>query len=386
MMRPTLTTLDETIEAVIANGYSCIPIKQREKRPAELGWTRFCQKPPSPSTVAYWRQQFPEHGLGIPCYRLVIADIDYPDEETAERCDEIVTKRFGATPLKRVGQYPKRHLVFRAETTIASRGMVGFDLLSAKKQAVAFGIHPRTGEPYVWAGQSPMEVPLADLPCVNQRQVDALLRELGMAMPTKASEIVRRSPAAEVSSGWIDESGQVVDMRDTYLYHLICNAAVHSKDPQQVAKMAFAAFEAGADARRPRTRDDQPWSYKHALEKARSVLRNDSRKPSAGDPPISPAIKRQFAARVYEECALRGLPRSAVQVSDAMLGYVGSAGGCFVPAKRLAADCQIDLRTVQNARAELSQRGLWRVMAADDPTFTLPIYTPHLAILGSNVS
>ena len=96
-------------------------------------------------------------------------------------------RELGVTPLRRVGQPPKRLLVYRAagepfrkaQTPELWKGdlKAKVEVLGHGQQFVAFGIHPDTGQPYAWDGPTPETMPLAELPAVTQEQVAAFVAE-----------------------------------------------------------------------------------------------------------------------------------------------------------------------------------------------------------------
>ena len=50
------------------------------------------------------------------------------------------------------------------------------EVLGRGNQAMAFGIHPKTGQPYTWERESPAETPVESLPLVPPEQVEATAR------------------------------------------------------------------------------------------------------------------------------------------------------------------------------------------------------------------
>ncbi len=88
-------------------------------------------------------------------------------------------ERFGET-LVRVGRWPKRLLLYRTETPFPKMKAGQIEILGLGQQFVAFGLHPGTGEPYSWPfGETPLEVPLSDLPMIDQTAAAAFLAEIG---------------------------------------------------------------------------------------------------------------------------------------------------------------------------------------------------------------
>jgi hypothetical protein len=185
-------------QRVHANGYLPVPVL-RHDAPAEIviNGQRRKQSPgkqphgriwsykedyvyrATPASIARWRQ-FPgiaDHtNLGIACGVIACVDIDVYDVDLAERVEALARQLLGSTALVRVGQWPKRALVYRiaggplakVQTPEFLKGefKAKVEVLGQGQQFVAFGIHPATRAPYEWAGVTPETLPAAELPTV----------------------------------------------------------------------------------------------------------------------------------------------------------------------------------------------------------------------------
>ena len=165
------------------NGYAVIPIMPGAKVPGRFSggawtpypdWTRHCERPTRPFEIDIW-QRWPNCGIGIACGAVVGIDIDVMDAALAIHLAELATEMLGDTPCLRIGQAPKRLLVYRTETPFAGRKRHPLEVLARGQQFVAHAIHPTTGQPYAWPQDSPLDVPLASLPAVTEAQVMAWL-------------------------------------------------------------------------------------------------------------------------------------------------------------------------------------------------------------------
>lgn len=115
---------------------------------------------------------------GLRCDYLFAFDIDVIDEDYADEVERIIERLCGPTEFCRVGQWPKRLLLYQADTPAtkswrsAKYGDHRLEILaSAGRQFACYGTHPTTGRAYEWMGDSPTEVPLSDLPAVDESTV-----------------------------------------------------------------------------------------------------------------------------------------------------------------------------------------------------------------------
>jgi hypothetical protein len=165
------------------NGYSVIPIMPGSKVPGRLSggkwspypdWSRHCDRPTKPFEVDIWRR-WPGCGVGIATGGVVGIDIDIMDAALAIEIANLATSMLGDTPCLRIGQQPKRLLVYRAATPFAGRKRLPLEVLARGQQFVAYAIHPVTGQPYAWPEDGLTDTPLADLPEITEAACDAFL-------------------------------------------------------------------------------------------------------------------------------------------------------------------------------------------------------------------
>jgi Bifunctional DNA primase/polymerase, N-terminal len=178
---------------LIDNGYRPLPIRtwgpQRGlgKAPYLPGWHRLFA---TPEDAATWKSL----STGIICgtqadgSHLVAVDIDIIDAPLALELEAEVRKVLGTSDLLRIGNAPKRLLLYRCDFPATKLHFVegGVELLSEGNQFVAFGMHPDTGRPYEWpTGFSPENVALSDVPQATHEQVRALIAWLNVRLTQK---------------------------------------------------------------------------------------------------------------------------------------------------------------------------------------------------------
>jgi hypothetical protein len=171
------------------NGYAVIPIMPGAKVPGRFSagewtpypdWTRHADRPTKPFEIDIWRR-WPGCGVGIACGAVVGLDIDITDAALAIQLTDLAAEMLGETSCLRIGQAPKRLLVYRTETPFAGRKRHPLEVLARGQQFVAHAIHPGTGQPYSWPQDSLLDVPLASLPVVTEAQaLDWLDRAYGL--------------------------------------------------------------------------------------------------------------------------------------------------------------------------------------------------------------
>jgi len=171
---------------LLENGY--VPLPLAAKGVFIKGWSRA-------EITADWLKPYARNGrypnTGIRCDNLIVFDIDVYDEDLADACEEYINDRCQFTPLCRVGQWPKRALVYRCEDPENARsgrtGKYGPHmceiLCSHGRQFAAFGTHPGTKEPYYWEAddgvvESPLTIKAKDLPSVTAELAEQVLNEL----------------------------------------------------------------------------------------------------------------------------------------------------------------------------------------------------------------
>lgn len=203
---------------LVDNGYAVIPIMPGSKVPGRFnqgqwtpypGWSRHGDRPTTLHEVEIW-STWPDCGIGIATGGTVALDIDVTDATVAHALSELATEHLGATPCLRIGQAPKRLLLYRTETPFAGRKRPPLEVLAHGQQFVAYAIHPGTGQPYAWPDENPLDVPWDALPVVTGAQVLAWLDAAHATLPPELKPASLADPVTAVA--WRGPS----DPRGTY--------------------------------------------------------------------------------------------------------------------------------------------------------------------------
>jgi len=201
--------------ALHRHGYRPVPVsgahldmKSAGKRPLMKGWETVCASADEDEVRRWARYQRNCTNTGLLCGDLVGVDIDVLDEGHARHLTAAATEMLGATPARRIGRAPKLLLTFRAEAAFDKVQTPEFhmldgtvarvEVLATGQQFVGFGTHPGTREPYYWPDSSPLDVPLASLPTIDQAHcstfitaADQYLRRVGGQTTTERRDIDR---------------------------------------------------------------------------------------------------------------------------------------------------------------------------------------------------
>ncbi|MEO1276317.1 MAG: bifunctional DNA primase/polymerase [Pseudomonadota bacterium] len=251
----------------------------RAKKPALKRWSEIRI---GPHEIEDWAGRFGDHGIGLRTGLLVGVDIDVLDPDLAHQIERLARQRLGET-LLRIGQWPKRLLMYRTEAPEPKRRVGPLEILGLGQQVVAFGIHAKTGQPYTWPlNETPLEVPLDELPPVGPDDIDGFLAEASSLLP-QPQEVSSRRPRPGNQGGGTgpvrNASGLVVEGRDGWLssiaFHAVHDAldAGESLDPAILGNRAWQRFSETADLER-RCKDGRlPYGPSHAAAKIRDKLR-----------------------------------------------------------------------------------------------------------------
>lgn len=170
---------------LIDNGYQIIPIQVGKKAPGFDGWQK--SRSTKPQLDEWLTHGHRNSGLGILTKHTPAIDIDVLDDEAAERLENWVKENISFDAPVRIGQYPKRLLVFQTDEPFrkisSARYKDQFDdvhrveILGDGQQFVAYHKHPDTGRPYVWTeeGMEPIHIEANDLPTLDAESAQALI-------------------------------------------------------------------------------------------------------------------------------------------------------------------------------------------------------------------
>ena len=161
---------------LVDHGYAVLPIMPGTKKPGRYmagmwrdypGWNRHSVRPTTDHELAIW-SDWPDAGIGIVTGSIIGIDIDVQAPGLATRLGHLAREMLGQTPLLRIGQAPKRLLVYRSAQPLKGIKAHPLELLGLGQQFVAFAEHPDTHKPYLWPDESPADVPADQLPEVDQ--------------------------------------------------------------------------------------------------------------------------------------------------------------------------------------------------------------------------
>lgn len=270
-------TYAEVALKLLDNGYEPVPLRPREKRPVPEGWTTAVI---DEAQVLQWIRELPNAGVGIRTGHVVGIDIDVLDPEIAHQMGRIVEGRTGAT-LMRVGLWPKRLYLVRTEQPFAKKSIRKLEILGLGQQFVTFGIHPKTRSPYYWTDETPLDLPLSDLPLVDEATCIDLLNELAALLPPIGSK-QRKSRAGRPSGNSTgptrNTAGLVIDGRDGWLstiaYHAVHDAidAQQNLDLDGLADRVWERFTATTDLSRGKKDSADGYSFQDARRKVHDKL------------------------------------------------------------------------------------------------------------------
>lgn len=298
MLRASCVLLDagyaKCAKALLANGYSPLPILAGSKRPGVMGWQEYCDRQPQPQMIDNWSASWPGAGVGVACGAIIAIDID-SDDETIIRAVTSVLPHTSVTKRGRKGWtlfYRNPHGA--ASTFIDGRASDGkrprlVDVLARGKQTVIPPtIHPDTLQPYAWGGEATlMNTPLMSL-AVFPVGGEASIREALIASGHVES-IARRtkeyghlhSPTPEnrliaygesVLTALCDELTDAPEgQRNQTLFKAACRIGAyihHGVIPQSIAYASLASACEANGLIRGKERDEFEATFASALEKS----------------------------------------------------------------------------------------------------------------------
>lgn len=175
--------LEEYGEQLIDNGYNIVPIMPGKKAPGFDGW----QKTQATKVLLkdWLKSGYSNSGVGVLTKFTPAVDIDVRDGQAAARIEEWIIENISGAPT-RVGQHPKRLMLFRTDETFKKmRSTVYVDefgdehaveILADGQQFVAYHIHPQTRLPYEWTTEiEPLNTPTDQLPLLTLDDAHALI-------------------------------------------------------------------------------------------------------------------------------------------------------------------------------------------------------------------
>jgi hypothetical protein len=175
----------ELAPLLIKQGYRPLPIRLGSKAPAPNNWTNYQFKTED-------AQRYANCGTGLLLGETIAIDIDVSDASLASKVRKLAEKKLGTNAPDRIGQTPKRALLYGVEgnafAKLKTRGYHlpndgpedkphAIEILAQGQQLVAYAMHPGTGKPYKWNGAGePLTVSASELPRVTRERVEEFIR------------------------------------------------------------------------------------------------------------------------------------------------------------------------------------------------------------------
>src|SRR6516165_10471503 len=172
----------------IKAGYEPIPCIGM--RPAPAKWPTIAIDIDTPIN---WDVTYPDAtNTGIRTRHAPAVDIDIYDAAMAERIEDVLRATVAQeTLIKRIGKPPKRLIPFRCETPF-NKIKVNFkapdgtihkvEVLGDGQQYIAEGIHPDTGQPYIWEGGELISVARSHLPLLDEATARHFIAEVSSTL------------------------------------------------------------------------------------------------------------------------------------------------------------------------------------------------------------
>ncbi len=222
---------------------------------------------------------YPDHGVGLRTGTLVGLDIDILDEDRAHQVHRLAEARFGGT-LVRVGLWPKRLLLYRAEVPFRKLKSGRIEVMGVGQQVLAFGRHEITGRDYYWPdGETPLDVPLEDLPGIDAEAAAAFLAEAVPGSEGTGSRSNAGRTAGSTDKPVRDADGVVIDGRDAWLsqiaFHEVHDMLDAGADPDagRITARVWQRFLASTDLTRGIGGGERCYDFRDARTKVRDKLR-----------------------------------------------------------------------------------------------------------------
>jgi Family of unknown function (DUF5906)/Primase C terminal 2 (PriCT-2) len=258
---------------LLTNGYT--PLPADAKGVYLDGWSNVvdgkqCGISPTADDIAAWSKKYPQwQSTSVRCGDVAGIDVDVPDKAAADQIQLEALWHFPMAMPTRVGNPPKFLMMARTQQPfpklwtdkylLPDGGSARVEVLGLGQQFIAFGIHPKTGEPYKWFGGDPTTVPVAELPEVSREEVvdflraaEAILAAQGWKVDPKAARAnyveragdeQQRRDYAGAPTDWdkleaaLDKLTDIVD-RETR-YRILAALKHYTDDPKHALALAF---------------------------------------------------------------------------------------------------------------------------------------------------
>lgn len=245
------------------NGWCVFPQQRTGRRLPSIyrrkviKWGLYQEERPAAELVDRWAKPcFNENValiLGAVSGNTFALDIDIKDWVLAAAVEKVAFEILGFTPFKRVGNAPKRALVYRVANAedlppnisrffVADDGESasehGFEILANKKTMTIYGRHHETYSRFSWDGDAqPALVTPEEVPLVTAAQIDAFMEavqeirpfhrnfsnavvDLDMLGFVQTDGVNLPKISSKGGQSWVEEDGLVTDGREKFLWSL----------------------------------------------------------------------------------------------------------------------------------------------------------------------
>jgi hypothetical protein len=248
-------------QALRARGFSPLPIGG--KRPPMEKWQEINA---NPEEIALWPKLYPfSASTGVHTKRTPAIDIDITNPEAAEAIETLARSRFeehGAL-MVRVGKWPKRAIMFRANTPFAKLTLkvtsphgVGekIEVLADGQQIVVHGVHVETKKPYAWTGGTPWaDVRAEDLPHLNEAIAREFLRDAGELLVAEHGYKHATEPKAKANRANSDDEPHETSDWGALFTDIYTGADLHDATTRLAASFIAAGMSPRATIERLRS-------------------------------------------------------------------------------------------------------------------------------------
>ena len=196
---------------LLANGYTPLPADAKGVLPK--GWSNVvdgkqCGIRPTADDIPTWSTQYPQwQSTALRCGEpLAGVDVDVPDEAVAKQIQIEAMWHFALAHPIRVGNPPKFLIACRTpkpfgklwtdKYLLPGGGDARVEVLCQGQQFIAYGIHPRTGEPYKWFGGDPATIPAAELPEATREEIVEFLKACEEILAAQGWTVDTKAPRA----------------------------------------------------------------------------------------------------------------------------------------------------------------------------------------------
>jgi len=162
------------------------------------GFAKFTQHVATEADIAKWNR-WPGAGVGLLARNHPAIDIDVTDPALADAIQDLAFMWFGPAPV-RTGNAPKRLLLYRGapmkKRRIVFESGDAVEILGEGQHFVIDGIHPKTGQPYVW-DLDPTQEELFE---ITEAQVDLFMEVCAALRPVKSKSDGRATERREADA------------------------------------------------------------------------------------------------------------------------------------------------------------------------------------------